>query len=127
MIQVFNNTGTIFLVPGTAGSYNYNPTTVAGDAVLGYYGGSSWNSGCLNITQWGTVGNEICLNANTVTITDTVNATSVLNVASNPVAPQNCVTTRGYITSTPGALLTLNRNSTNKMETYIILSILMIS
>ena len=67
------STGTIFLVPGTQGS-DYNITTIAGDNVLGYYG-ESMNTGTLNITHWGTTGNEISLNANTVTITDTLNVT----------------------------------------------------
>ena len=94
MIQVFNNNGTIFLSPGNGTTGNYNATTIAGDNVLGYYSGSSPNTGTLNITQWGTTSNGIRLNANVVTITDTLNVTSALNVASNPVATQNYVTSR---------------------------------
>ena len=101
-ISIFNNTGNLFLCPGTGGTGNYNPTTIAGDNVLGYYGGSSQNTGALNITQWGTTSNGICLNSNTVTITDKLNATSTLNVAGYMSASQGYVTSRGYITSTPG-------------------------
>mgnify|MGYP000461593573 CR=1 FL=1 len=62
-IQVFNNNGTIFLSPGNGTTGNYNATTIAGDNVLGYYGGSSQNTGTLNITQWGTTSNGIRLRA----------------------------------------------------------------
>ena len=110
-IQVFNNNGTIFLSPGNGITGNYNSTTIVGDNVLGYYGGSSQNTGTLNITQWGTTSNGIRLNANIVTITDTLNVTSALNVASNPVATQNYVTSRNYITSKPGDLLKMMSNS----------------
>ena len=101
-ISVFNNTGNMFFVPGTLATTNYNPSTIAGDNVLGYYGGSSQNTGALNITQWGTSANGIRLNANTVTITDTLNVTSALNVAGYVSASQGYVTSSGYITSTPG-------------------------
>ena len=50
-------------------------------------------------------GNGICLNANIATITDTLNVTSALIVASNAVAMQNYITARGYKTSALGSTL----------------------
>ena len=118
-IQVFNNNGTVFLSPGNGTTGNYNSTTIAGDNVLGYYGGSSVNTGTLNITQWGSTANGIRLNANTVTITDTLNVTSALNVASNAVATQTWVQGRNYLTTQPVSISTANACITNLSCTSI--------
>ena len=118
-IQVFNNNGTVFLSPGNGTTGNYNPTTIAGDNVLGYYGGTSQNTGTLNITQWGSSANGIRLNANTVTITDTLNVTSALNVASNAVATQTWVQGRNYLTTQPVSISTANACITNLSCTSI--------
>ena len=64
--------------------------------------------------------NGIRLNANNVTITDTLHVTSALNVASNPVAAQNYVTTRGYITSIPCAALTMNSKNITQIMVLVL-------
>ena len=119
-IQVFNNTGAIFLSPGNGTTGNYNPTTIAGDNVLGYYGTTTnTGTGTLNITQWGPTSNGIRLNGNTVTITDTLNVTSTLNVASNAVATQSWVQGQNYLTSQPVSISTANACITNCSVTNI--------